>query len=141
MHERVPGRHRRARQSGCLFEAQMCGHRNDATLIQCDVLSEHSIYIAAQRALDLLCRRRTFDPVLKEAARDAISDSKARNGVSDGDDFACAVRKGNAWQLHFWVVGTFDNHQIPIIQGDSAYTNKYLIRRWRGGWPVNQREI
>ena len=78
-------------------------------LRQHDVLRQHAVDIAAQRALLLHRRGRAIQPVLHKNAGHLVAHLDRSDAFADRFDHAGTVRTGNAGQLQFRVIRASDH--------------------------------
>jgi hypothetical protein len=114
--EGVPGGQGGAGQGRRFLKAHVGGNRHDALLLEHDDLGEHAVDAAAERAGLGVGAWLAADPVLEEAARDAIADLDAGDVRADRDDLARAVRQGNHVGLRRRAVAAERDGEIAEIQ-------------------------
>lgn len=125
--ERVPCRHRGARQRGSFFERQAFGNVDQSGLVEHGIFGEHSIDCATQRGTRINGGTLASNPILHENGGDAIARFHARNAGADLDDLAAAVRKRNQRQLHRCIASVHDR-EVPEVEGCRAYSNQHPAR-------------
>jgi hypothetical protein len=124
--ERVPGGDRGARQRGALLERQVGGQRHHAVLLEHDVLRQHAVAAAAERALVGVGRRRAAPPALEEAAGDAVADLEAGHAGAELRHLAGAVGERDEVGLGRHPVGAERDRQVAVIERAGRDLDQHL---------------
>ena len=138
--QRVPRGKRGAGQGGGLAVVQPFRDRHDAVLGERDLLGEHAVERAAERAGHRVRRNPAVGPALEEAARHPVAGREARHARADRRDVAgpVGIRRARIGQVARR--RRFDGEQVAVVDRRRAHAHQDLPRPRFGRGAVGEGE-
>jgi len=135
LEERVPGRDARAGQRRRLLEGEVGRHLHPGGLGEHDLLRQHPVDRAAERAPVVLLRETTPEPGGEERGGHAIADGEARDAGPDLRHLAGPVRGGHHRRLA--LAGARQHAQVAVVERDRPHAHADVVGAERPRRPLD----